>query len=103
MAMRELEHKDREGRRYLVWLPEGVPDAEADKGIRIGPPDLAPLGVPLSLEVRLNNELYARRLIRVADVKARRQEVQAALMAALSLDAGRIVDLYALTRDAPAP
>lgn len=101
--MRELEHTDREGRRFVVWLPEGVPDSEADKGIRVGPPDLAALGLPLSLEVRLNRELYARRLFRLADVKARRGEVQAALMAALAVDAGAIADQYALTRDAPAP
>jgi hypothetical protein len=101
--MRELEYEDREGRRFLVWLPEGVPDSEAAKGVRIGPPDLASLGLPVPVEVRLNNELFHRRLFRVGDAKGRRQDVIGALMAALSLDAGRIVDLYGLTGAPPAP
>lgn len=101
--LRELDHVDTEGRRFRVMLPEGVPDTEAGIGINLGPPDLTPLNLPLSVEVRLNNELHARRLFRAPDVARRRQDVVGALMAALSLDAGRIVDLYALTPDAPAP
>jgi hypothetical protein len=101
--MRETRYQDREGRRWQVLLPEGVPDSEAEKGVRLGPPDLTPLDLPLSLEVRLNNELHARGMIRDRDVRGRRADVIGALMAALAVDAGRISDLYALTGAGPAP
>ena len=103
MSMKQHEYEDREGRRFLVMLPEGVPETEAEKGIRLGPPDLTALDLPLSVEVRLNNELYARRLIHEADVRSRRQDVIGALMAALAVDAGKVSDLYRLTRTGQAP
>ena len=103
MAMVEHEYKDREGRRFKVLLPEGVPDTEADKGVRIGPPDLDSLNLPLTVEIRLNHELAARGLFREADIRRRPQDVVGALMAALAVDAGRIRDHYALTAIPGAP
>ena len=84
---------------FLVLLPEGVPEDESAKGVRLGPPALDALDLPLSLEVKLNNELFHRRLIREVDVRTRRHDVIGALMATLSLDAGKITALYSLTRD----
>ena len=103
MAMIQHECADREGRRFRVLLPEGVPDTEADKGVRIGPPDLDTLGLPLTVEIRLNHELFARGLFREVDIRRRPQDVVGALMAALAVDAGRIRDLYALTGTPGAP
>jgi hypothetical protein len=58
--LRKVEHVDHLGRRFLVWLPDGVPDSEAPKGILIGPQTLDGLGLPLEFEVSLHNQLFQR-------------------------------------------
>ena len=92
--MREATYTDPEGRMWAVWLPEGVPDEQASEGIPRGPISLEPLGLPLDFEIRLHNQLFHRGLLTATDVRKRRTEVQAALMAALKVDAGRILALY---------
>ena len=91
---RESQFKDAEGRWWVVTLPDGAPDADAPMGFLVGPPSLEPLGLPLELEIRLHNELYARHLLTAGDVKRRRMDVIGALQSALKVDSQRIVDLY---------
>ena len=75
-------------------MPDGLPDSDANMGLPIGPPDLAPLGFPEEVEVRLHNQLFARRLLTAPDVLRHRKEVFAALQAAFRVDTDRIVALY---------
>lgn len=92
--MREATHTDKKGRKWAVWIPDQAPDSDAAMGIPIGPPSLESLGLPRELEIKLQNELYARRLWRLRDVNQRRQDVVSAIQAALRLDAQKIIDLY---------
>jgi hypothetical protein len=75
-------------------LPAGVPDSEADRGIPVGPPPLAALGLPEATEIRLHNELFHRGLLRAEDVKRHPAAVVAAVQAALKVDAGLVMDCY---------
>lgn len=92
--MREAIYKDAEGRKFKVLLPDDSGDDEAEYGIPIGPPDLSELGLPLSIEVKLNNQLFARGLFKKEDLKKRRQDLLGALQSALSIDANKIEALY---------
>jgi hypothetical protein len=60
----------------------------------LGPPDVSGLGLPEAILIKLHNELFNRSLITWLDVRQRPQEVQAALQAALKIDAGAIMGLY---------
>lgn len=90
---KRVEYKDESGRKYLVEVPEGYEDM-AEAGIRIGPPDLEPLNLPLEYEVRLNNQLYDRKLFTLADVRRRPDEIRAALHAVYHVDVLAIKYLY---------
>jgi hypothetical protein len=92
--MREATYTDKKGRKFQVWLPDEASDKDAAMGIPIGPPSLESLGLPLELEVKLHNELYARKLWRSRDVKQRRHDIVTAIQAVLRLDVQKIVDLY---------
>lgn len=92
--MKNVEYVDPKGCKYLVTLPDDAPDEHAPFGIRIGPPDLAELGLPIELEVRLNNLLYARKLLTRADVRRRKQELFAVWQSAVSVDATTLHNLY---------
>jgi len=85
---------ERDGRKYKAVVPEGSDKETWQYGISVGPPDLSELGLPLETEVRLNNELFVRGLITLADVKRNMSSVQGALQAALRVDAQTIVQLY---------
>lgn len=87
---------DAEGRNWTVWIPEGLPKAEWSSGIPIGPPSLAELGLPLSMEVALHNELNARAIFTFKDAKHRGGEVIAAWQTVLRVDAHRVIDVFAL-------
>lgn len=78
----------------MAMLPPSALDLEAANGIPVGPPNLEDLNLPLEIEVKLNNELFARGILTAADAIKKRPEVVAALMAALKVDAGRIIDIY---------
>lgn len=93
--LRQATWTDADGRRWRVYLPDGVPEADAVKGIPIGPPPLESLGLPRAQEVRLHNQLYDRQLFTAQDVKRRRQEVMGAILATFKVDAGRVISLYA--------
>lgn len=92
--MREVEWEDSEGRLWLMEIPTNAPDSDAGFGIAVSPVDLAPLGLPLSMEVRLHNQLFHRGIRSAAEARARQQDIAAAIRTALRVDAHRIIDLY---------
>ena len=92
--MKTLPFTDEDGRMWLVGLPDDAPDSDAHKGIRIAPPSLTSLDLPQEVEIRLHNQLFARRLFTRKDVRARLSHVFGALQAAYKVDTGRIVQLY---------
>lgn len=92
--MREANYRDRQGRQFLVLLPDGVADEDSRMGLPVGPPPLGHLDLPLEVEVRLNNQLFARGIFTWADAKARRQDIFAAWQAALATDCDRVVMAY---------
>lgn len=92
--MKHATYTDGYGRKFLVELPDTAPDEHAPMGIVIGPPDLEPLGLPLDLEVRLNNNLYARGLFTDRDVSRKRGELLAVWQSVLQVDSVRLINLY---------
>ena len=101
--MRETSYTDADGRQWAVLLPEGVPEADAELGLPLGPPSVEPLGLPLDVEVRLHNQLFARRLFTRRDVKIQRMGIFGALQAALKVDITAVAMLYAPPEPAAAP
>lgn len=89
-----MDWTDSEGRKTRVQIPQDAPDSDASKGIVVGPPSVESLSLPQDIGVRLHNQLYARQLFSMSDVRRRRRDVLGALMAALKVDAERIVQLY---------
>ena len=75
-------------------LPDNAPDTDASLGMFVGPPPLTDLSLPDDVEVELHNQLFARRIFTVADVKARPMDVFAALQAALKVETNKIIELY---------
>lgn len=92
--METHDYKDNDGRLHRVIVPDGCPEDLYPEGIPVGPPDLALLGLPLEIEVRLHNQLYSRRLFNLRDVLSRPKDIQGALQAALKLDMQIIQGLY---------
>ena len=86
---------DADGRQWRTAIPESAADHEAKRGVPAGPPSLEPLGLPLDVEIRLHNELVARRIFTYDDARRKRADVQNALSSALKADTSRIIDLYA--------
>lgn len=93
MKLKRIEYKDKKGRKYMVEVPEGYEDMP-QTGIRLGPPDLESLNLPLKYEVALNNQLYDRQLFTPADVRRRPDEIKAALYTVFKVDALQIRNLY---------
>lgn len=83
-----------DGLPYVVMVPDGAPADRWSAGVIVGPPDLAPLGLPAELENRLHKELYARNIITPVDAQRKRSEITAAIMAAMTLDAERVYGCY---------
>lgn len=92
MALKRVDWVDEDGRMFASYLPEGVSESQASIGIPIGPPSLESLGLPLELEVRLNNALFMRGILEKKDVN--NDEIRYALLAALKLDTQTIAALY---------
>ena len=92
--MRELEYEDSSGRKWLVKLPDDVPDSQAHIGVPLGPPSLASLGLPEEVEVRIHNGLYRRKILTSKDVRKRRMDVITTIQQALNIDVERIYVLY---------
>lgn len=95
MALRRTTYTDEEGRIRAVLLPEGELNINAHMGIPVGPPSLVTLGLPLDVEVRLNNELFYRGILTAQDATRRRPEIVAAIQSAFKVDAEKVVVLYA--------
>lgn len=94
MSMRRVMHKDKQGRKTWVNIPENAPDSHAAMGLLVGPPSLVDLKLPRDVEVFLHNQLFDRGLIERKDVKARPQDIFAALQAAYRVDVAAITNLY---------
>lgn len=92
---RRASYTDDIGRRWAVDLPDGTPDSDAKMGIPVGPPSLESLGLPEEIEVRLHNQLFERHLLTERDAKRNLPAVFGALQAALRVDTGRVVAVYA--------
>lgn len=92
--MRKTKYTDALGRVHATLLPDDAPDSEASMGLLLGPPTLTSLNLPIDIEVRLHNELAARELYSIGDVRKRRQDVLSALLATLKLDVQSIIDVY---------
>lgn len=90
-GLKRVEYKDADGRLSQRLIPADAPDEEASAGVLVGPPPLTALGLPLEIEVRLSNELYYRGLFTEQDLKRRRVDAAAAVMAACRLDVDRIL------------
>jgi len=88
--MYETEYKDPEGRKFRVLLPEGRPEHEAYRGVRLGPPDISSLGYPISIEVRLNNILYTRGLLS----RATAEQCRDAILSAVKADGTLLAALF---------
>lgn len=101
--MRRVDWLDDAGRWHASGLPHGVPDSEAAIGVPLGPPDLAPLELPLAVEVRLHNALFRRELLTAGDIRNNLQAVQSALSAALRVDVHTIAALYDARVEVDAP
>lgn len=86
---------DQDGRIWRTVIPEDAPEHEARKGVPAGPPSLLPLGLPMDVEVRLHNELVARKVFTYDDARRRRADVSNAIVSALKVDTSRVIDLYA--------
>jgi hypothetical protein len=92
--MMTVTHVDGVGRKSLVHVPDGAPEKNWGQGILLGPPEMSSLGLSEEVTTRLHNELFNRGIVRRGDARARRPEIHAALMAALRVDAEKIITLY---------
>jgi hypothetical protein len=88
---------DSDGR---MWRSLCTPETPADKpwlGVRVGPLcDLTSLGLPFEQEIRLHNQLHARGIFTEHDARRKGQDVIGAVMATFKVDAGRVIETYAL-------
>lgn len=92
--MMTVTHVDEMDRRTWVHVPDGAPEKTWGQGIAIGPPDLSSLELGEETTTRLHNELFHRGIIRRSEARTRRADVHAALMAALRVDAEKIITIY---------
>ena len=90
----KVEYVDSEGRKSIRRVPQDMLPADYGMGILVGPPPLESMGFPEVIEVKLNNELFNRRLITFADVRRRPQDLFAALQATFKQDVQKIQRLY---------
>lgn len=92
--MKQVTWIDKASRRTEVLLPDDAPDSNAHMGVVIGPPNLGTLKLTKETEIRLHNGLHSRGILTLAQAKAKRVEVFAALQAAFRVDTDTIVALY---------
>lgn len=92
--MKYVTFEDAQGRKFVVLLPDNAPDSHASRGVRLGPPDLRPLGLPARMEIALNNQLFSRGLIERSDYMRKPEEVRNALLAVFRVDVQTIQALF---------
>lgn len=86
-------YTDSIGRKFEVEAPEDF-DGDLKYANIIGPPLLENLQLPVQLEVRLHNELYARGILTKADARKRRNEIVSILQRVLAIDVDRIQEAF---------
>lgn len=79
---------------WVTLLPDHEPDAHADMGIIVGPPDISSLGYSEDLTRRLHNALVERDILTWADFRRNRTLVLGALKDALRVDISALEGLY---------
>lgn len=89
----DVDYEDDAGFWHRVKVPE-TDRANPERGILVGPPDLASLSLPVDIQRALNNALFNRGLITKQDVRRRPNEVFACLQQALQVNTTRIMNLY---------
>lgn len=92
--MKEATYTDGAGRQWATLLPDNAPDTDAEMGIPLGPPSLEGLNLPTEIEVRLHNQLFARKIFGHKVATANKLNVQGAMQAVLKLDVLRILEIY---------
>lgn len=92
--MKYVTYTDPQGRNWRRRLPDYAGEFQAEVGVPDGPPSLEDLGLPEEIEIALHNQLFYRGIFTKREAVRQRSEIVNALMAALKLDAQRIVDLY---------
>jgi len=97
MGLRRATYTDEDGRRWAVMLPESAGDEDAEIGIPVGPPPMEGLSLPECAAVVLHNELHDRGIFTLRDAIRNRPQIQAALMAALKVDAETVMAQYRAT------
>ena len=91
----DATYEDLEGRIFSVLLPPGVPASEARSGVLLGPQiDLSAFGLPQDLAIRLHNALQSRGILTYEDARHSPNVVNGAVLAAVKLDARRVIESY---------
>lgn len=93
--MRQVDYEDERGRKYRVKLPHGVPEAEAEKGVPVGPPDVVDeLGLPEPFATRLHNMLFKHQLWTINEVRKKPKILFNALQVAMKTDINILMAAY---------
>lgn len=93
--MRTVDWTDHRGRNYRSYLPDNVPDSQAEIGILIGPPDIVDeVGIPEPLATRLHNLLHRRGLYNIRAARKNPNALQGALQAALKVDMNILMQAF---------
>jgi len=95
VRLREVDYQDERGRWYRTRLPDEATDADASRGILVGPLDVVDrLGLAEPIATRLHNQLHARGIWTAREAVLRSHEVIGALMGALRVDAAAIIAAF---------
>jgi hypothetical protein len=91
--MRKVIYTDSIGRKFQTLIPDGAPEEHANYGVLVGPPELD-IDLPERLAVTLHNELFAREIFTMRDVKRRRDDVLAAVRSTFKIDCEVIAQCF---------
>lgn len=98
MPNKKVTYTAPDGRMFYVEVPEDAPEHHYRFGVVLGPPDLKIELDTEQLNVRIHNELYARQLLTLHDLRHRPADVVAAIQAAVRIDAQELMAAwYSLT------
>lgn len=92
--MRSVDWTDETGRVWRSLLPDGAVEESAPHYSPIGPVDTTSVGLPEEHAIRLHNELHRRSLWSWREVRHRRQDLEAAVRAALGVTTDSVIALY---------
>ena len=103
--MKAVDWTDHRGRNYRSLLPDEVPEAQAELGILLGPPDIVDaVGMPEPLATRLHNLLHRRGLYNIRAARKNPQALLGALQAALKVDMNILMQAFQESeRETPVP